>query len=360
MTAACDRPPRPNGKADSGAPKSERPAKPASPISKSPERKKTFLGVGAVNRGLAWLAGNQEPDGRWSSARHEGEQGYDGLATGLAVLAFSAQGQSERHGTHRKTVAKATEWIRGVQREDGFFDCGKERPYLQHLICAVALSEAYGMSSRPPEDRGPVQQALDYTTRSLGNGPPKWGWGYGPGDEPDTLATCLAVMQMKCATVAGLQADESAIAGGYAWFDSVTDPKTGGVAFRPGGGTTPAMTAAALLARLFQRYYRREAMAQMSADICVANLPSWDDGSRDFGYWYFGTLAIFQMHRLKPWHRWRATLWDMLRSKMRADGDFAGSWDPGDGWSAGGGRVASTALAVNCLSIYHHTYIGWD
>jgi len=313
----------------------------------------------AESVGLAWLAANQEPDGRWSSARHEGEQGYDGLATGLAVLAFLAQGNSERVGPHRETIARATEWIRSRQREDGFFDCGGERAYLQHMICAVALSETYCMS-RVAEVRYPVQRALDYTTRVIGKGAPDWGWGCGPGDEPDTLATCWAVMQLKSTKISGLEVNESAQAGGYAWFDSVTDPKTGGVAFRPGGGTTPAMTAAALLARLFQRYYRREAMAQMSADICVANLPSWDDGRRDFGYWYFGTLAIFQMHRLKPWQRWRGKLWDMLRSKMRADGAFAGAWDPGHGWSGGGGRVASTALAVNCLSVWSHYYMGWD
>ena len=57
--------------------------------------------------GLAWLAANQEPDGRWSSARHEGAEGHDGLDTGLAVLAFSARGQSERVGPYRETIARA-------------------------------------------------------------------------------------------------------------------------------------------------------------------------------------------------------------------------------------------------------------
>jgi hypothetical protein len=120
------------------------------------------------------------------------------------------------------------------------------------------------------------------------------------------------------------------------------------------------MTAAALFARLLQRDYRREAVAQMSADELVVHLPAWEEGRRDFAYWYFGTLATFSMGRAKPWRHWSGTLRPMLKAHVRTDGTLAGSWGPGDGWSAGGGRVASTALAVICLSVYQHYYMGWD
>ncbi|MHC4251849.1 MAG: prenyltransferase/squalene oxidase repeat-containing protein, partial [Planctomycetota bacterium] len=307
---------------------------------------------------LAWLAANQEPDGRWSSGRHEGAEGLDGLATGAALLAFTGAGNSERYGQHRETVAKATEWIRSRQDEEGFIDCGTKLPYLQHVVCGVALSEAYCMS-RGQEGREPVQRALDHTTYVLGAGSPTWGWGFTPGDEPNTLATCWAAMQMKSAKVADLGIDGTALEGAQAWFDTVTDTETGGSAFRPGGEPTPAMTATALSTKLLIGTKRRSAVAQRAAGVLCAHLPEWTDGKRDFAYWYFGTLATYQIGYVH-WKPWNAAFRPMLQKHGQTGGPLAGSWDPGDGWSAEGGRVVSTAFAVMCLDRYSCYYIDWD
>jgi len=47
------------------------------------------------------------------------------------------------------------------------------------------------------------------------------------------------------------------------------------------------------------------------------------------------------------WEQWRTL--DAVVKTQRADGNFAGSWDPDDAWGTEGGRVYSTAMLVLTL-----------
>ncbi len=71
-------------------------------------------------------------------------------------------------------------------------------------------------------------------------------------------------------------------------------------------------------------------------------------------YWYWGTLAMFQVGG-KPWKTWRDALKTALLDHQRRDGPFAGSFDPAGPWGPDGGRVYSTALALLTLEVYFRT-----
>ena len=83
----------------------------------------------------------------------------------------------------------------------------------------------------------------------------------------------------------------------------------------------------------------------------------------DFYYWYYGTLAMFQMggHYWKAWNaELKATLVPNQCRGGPLDGsakDVDGSWNPvgtfGVKNSRGGGRVMSTALGALCLEVYY-------
>ena len=49
-----------------------------------------------------------------------------------------------------------------------------------------------------------------------------------------------------------------------------------------------------------------EVHALRGVDLCVKSLPTWDEeaGTIDMYYWYYGTLALFQVgHDLNQWLR---------------------------------------------------------
>ena len=79
-------------------------------------------------------------------------------------------------------------------------------------------------------------------------------------------------------------------------------------------------------------------------------LPSWD--KPHFYYWYYGTLAMFQMGG-GFWKEWNAALRDMLIKNQRRGGDEDGSWDPKSFYGQFGGRAYSTALGALCLEVYY-------
>ena len=72
----------------------------------------------------------------------------------------------------------------------------------------------------------------------------------------------------------------------------------------------------------------------------------------DFYYVYYGTLALYQ-HQGPIWKDWNENLKTNLIGLQGRTGDGKGSWDPGSGHGAAGGRVVSTTLGVLSLEVYY-------
>jgi hypothetical protein len=148
----------------------------------------------AVERALAWLIANQQPDGSFPTT----ELGQPGV-TGLCLLAFMSQGHVPGEGRYGAELARAVEYVAGCQKENGLITLvGPEGPEISrdvqhvmgvttaynHGIGALVMSEAYGMSDASQSDqyRQVILRALDATLvmqrwpkdRSRDNG----GWRY--------------------------------------------------------------------------------------------------------------------------------------------------------------------------------------
>ena len=93
---------------------------------------------------------------------------------------------------------------------------------------------------------------------------------------------------------------------------------------------------------------------EKGSSLCLKNLPTWDEASGhiDMYYWYYGTLAIFQVGS-DAWKQWNAALKDAVIDHQRKEGDEKGSWDPAGPWGRDGGRVYSTAVCVMCMEVYY-------
>ncbi len=356
----------------------------------------------ALEDALRWLAAHQSPNGgweadgfyRWCDGRPvtdrakqpdgRGKQLYDAGVTGLALCAFLGAGYTNR-GNHpfNKVVGRGLRFLKNIQDPEGCFGPRASQQYIyNHATAALAMVEAYGMTGSSIW-RGSAQRALDFIALTRN---PYMAWRYGikPGDN-DTSVTGWMMMALKSAQLInkdvakrgkrgrGLVIDESAFDGIRTWLDKVTDPDYGQVGYitRGVGPARPldlvdrfpadksaSMTAVGVLARIFLgEDPRKSRLVQKGADIMAKLPPTWNkaDGSIDMYYWYYATLAMFQVGD-RPWKVWRQAMQKSMVETQRKDTDYCqykGSWDPVGPWGLDGGRVYSTAVMAMCLEIYY-------
>lgn len=80
----------------------------------------------AVKASLSWLAANQQEDGHWRANQDsESPNSSDGGVTGLALLAFMAEGHTVDVGEYRDVVRKGLVWLMLEQNSDGYL--GRDR-----------------------------------------------------------------------------------------------------------------------------------------------------------------------------------------------------------------------------------------
>ena len=342
----------------------------------------------AVELGLKWLADHQDvdSDGKWDCddfAKHDpaddkcdgpGQPLYDVGVTGLSVLAFLGAGYTDR-GTSKdnkyaKNVRAALRYLMNQQDEDGCFGSRSSQHFMyNHAIAALAMCEAYWMT-RNPRYKKPAQKGLDFIAMSRN---PYLAWRYEPrGGENDTSVTGWMVMALKSGKYAGLQIDPDAFEGARQWIDKMTDPEFGQVGYNVQGGSparpegmqdkfppekSQSMTAVGILTRIFLGEDPKSSkMIKMGAALCTQVPPKWDetDGSIDMYYWYYATLALFQVGG-SEWKTWNTHMKDAIVKNQHKEGSGArtGSWDPIGPWGHDGGRVYSTATLVMCLEVYY-------
>jgi hypothetical protein len=352
----------------------------------------------AVEDALKWLAAHQSPNGGWEAAGFNkwcdgkpvstgpdglGKVMYDPGVTGLALCAFLGAGYTNR-GKHpfAKVVAKGLRYLKSVQDAEGCFGPRTTQHFIyNHATAALAMVEAYGMTESPIF-KGSAQKALDFIALSRN---PYFAWRYGvkPGDN-DTSVTGWMMMALKSARLINEDAhsrgkqeplvfDESAFEGVKAWVEKMTDPDYGRVGYiqRGSGPARPqelldrfpaekseSMTGVGMLARIFiGEDPRKSEIIKKGADLCAKLPPTWNptDGSIDMYYWYYATLAMFQVGGTH-WKTWNDGLKTAVVDNQRKDTDYCmykGSWDPIGPWGPDGGRVYSTAILALCLEVYY-------
>lgn len=342
----------------------------------------------AKDRALDWLADHQSRDGNWDGdgfmkegdptrgplATGAGSALHDVGLTGLALLAFLGAGETHQSGVYRKNVRLALSWLRKRQDAEGSFAARTtERFTYDHAIATLAMVEAYAMT-RSPLLRGPALQGLTFCMACQN---PYGGWRYGERDgETDASVTGWMIMALKSGKMAGLPVDEQAVAWGVTALEKLTDEDTGRVGYIQKGSPvvrepdmleafpaaeSEAMTAVGVLARVFGGHDPADdALIRAGGDLLTECLPAWDEsrGSVDMYYWYYGSLAAFQIGGTH-WRHWRRAMEEAVLGSQRGLGahgkpdNFTGSWDPVGPWGKVGGRVYSTALMTLCLEVYY-------
>jgi len=354
-------------------------------------RGKRRLGYGSegtqetVEQGLAWLARHQtREEGYWDSdgfqdrceqnvCQGKGYPVYDPGLTGLALLAFLGAGYTHQAGKYKENVGWAIKYLRRVQDPEGCFGTQTGHFMYSHACCTLAMAEAYGMTGSQLLRR-PVEKGLAFLYRAQnpnpsGTGKLAWRYTVQPGDN-DTSVTGWAIMALKSAKSAGFEVPQSAFEGAKVWLDQMTDPATGRCGYVQSGvsparqsgreanwplAKSEAITAVAILTRVFiGEDPEKSEPIKKGTKLLLERLPTWNegDGSIDHYYWYYGTLAMFQVTGV-PWRKWNRAMKKAIIAHQRKDGCEKGSWDPLGPWGEDGGRIYSTALMTMCLEVYY-------
>ena len=341
----------------------------------------------ALEDALEWLKAHQSPDGSWdcdgftascggigsTTCSGPGQPTHDVGVTALALLAFLGDGNTTNEGSYRDVVLRGILWLRGEQDPDtGLIGDALSNDFVyDHAIATLALCEAYYFS-RSPLFGKVAQNAINFVQRCR-NPYGAWRYAVPPIGDNDTSVTGWMIFALASAKDAGLKIDPEALAGGLAWIEEVSDPRTGRVGYdgpetlssrTPSNDRWPrekgeAMTAVGLLCRIFlgqdpeSTMLGGEKIMHKHARLLASKLPEWDEEGFgcDMYYWYYGTYAMYQMGG-DYWKQWNTAMKSAVLDNQTRDGDEKGSWDPVGPWGFSGGRVYSTALMTLCIEVY--------
>ena len=325
----------------------------------------------AVDKALRWLAYHQESDGHWDYVKFKdktdlAEPQHFAALTGLATLAFLGAGHTSKVGGYKDNVRRALTWLKSQQDDKGCYSFRKG-PAQEHYIydqgiCTMAMAEAAGMTHEK-DWKESAQLGVNFL-EDFQNEYAGLRYRHQDGDS-DTSIVGWYVMALKSAKVAGLRVDPRGFEGAITFLKTVTKSEGMGtdamteIIYRPKEAQSSGFeadahstTAIGTLIQLFTGANAGDDKVAGGGNYCQKKLPAWD--KRHFYYWYYGTLAMFQLGG-DGWKSWNEALKKTLVENQRKGGDEDGSWDS-DGDYYGqmfGGRVYTTAIGALCLEVYY-------
>jgi len=307
-----------------------------------------------VESALAWLAKNQEKDGRLRADHPEKKSRKKGLpgkpertvgTTALGMLAFLGYGNTPEAGKHKKAVARGVAWLLEQQAEDGSIGSSEHSHHLlDHTLATCALVEAQGLA--PTDAQGEqVQRAVDWLLAQR-NDDGVWGK-----EASNLRTTSWALTAVRSAAEFGMKVPEGALEKAGAWLIEQTASNG-----RVGEASEHAEldTAAALLGRHFAGDKTASRGAAASEQLLLEKLPEWDAKADkvDCEYWYFATYALYQQGG-RSWKSWSGPMYQVALKNQHKKGKLAGSWDPVGVRASEGGRVYTTALMTIGMQVYN-------
>lgn len=274
---------------------------------------------------LRHLLKTQNEDGSWGRETDF----LDGLAvdpvgaTSLALLSFLGAGYTYLSSDEvegrviGQSFKKALQWLLDRQGTDGMIATSGD-PVLAQALAALALSETFGMTgSNVIKD-----QTVRAVTALNSLQQPDGTWGC-------PVRSAWAAMGLCSASISEIPVErtflERARTAATAEMDRAMSPK-------------------ALASHLFLNREKGRPSVETAARWLSSLPPDWSQ--QDFSYWYFGSLALYQLDGPagKTWKSWAPRLNETLLNSR----DKSGSW-PG---TTSTGTVIRTSLGTLTLEVF--------
>lgn len=296
----------------------------------------------AIERGLEFLAREQNKDGSWRSAGGFGT--YPVVMSSLGGLALVAGGSTPERGPYAKHVRRAVNFCLSQQQPNGLFAAPAEeqRSMYGHGFAMLFLSQAYGMEEdleRQRRIRVALERGIVLTSKSQSN---DGGWLYTPdsnGDEGSVTVT--QVQALRGCRNAGILVPKETIDKAIKYIERSQNPD-GGISYSVRSrGSRPAITAAAC-AVLYNAGQYDSPMATKAFEYAWKHCKP--TVSND-GHYFYTQLYMSQASWQKGDKVWGEYYPAIQRVLLRTQ-QGNGSWN-GDGV----GLVYGTSLALLMLQI---------
>ena len=286
------------------------------------------------------------------------------MGTSLALLPMLGAGQTHEFGAYKQTVAKGLAWLLKHQKSNGDLRAnyqGQAGMYA-HGQAAIVLCEALALTG-DQKFREPSQLAIQFIESAQHS---RGGWRYRPGEAGDTSVFGWQMMALQSARAPelNLEVDDSTLKLADYFLDQVAAPARfdnrrrtrlpdgAAYAYQPKRESTAAMTAEAILCRMYLGWKKNDPRLDSSVKWLIQDhFPNANDPN--LYYWYYGT-QVMHHYGGEPWKKWNDRMRSLLISTQEPRGSYPGSWDPREfQWGSKGGRIYTTSLAVCTLEVYY-------
>ncbi|MBI5763806.1 MAG: terpene cyclase/mutase family protein [Planctomycetes bacterium] len=311
--------------------------RPQSPVRADDDRARIQL---AVNKGLAWLAAQQQPDGSFGSGSQYGR--HVGI-TALACMAFVSDGSVPGRGPYSRVVENGLNFVlNSCSDQSGLIAAETSYgPMYGHGFATLFLAEMYGMSPRA-DLREKLQKAVALIVRTQND---RGGWRYHPVKaDADISVTICQVMALRAARNAGVEVPKSVIDRSIQYVKDSQNPDGGFRYMLDSSGSMFARSAAGVASLYYAGIYE-----DRSTRRGVAYLKKFIPGkTEEQTHYYYGHYYAAQAMHLaggQHWAEWWPAIRDELLSKQAPDGS----------WRGEAGTEYGTAMAMIILQMPKET-----
>ncbi len=292
----------------------------------------------AIQKGLAWLATQQNDDGSFGSGAYRGNI----AVTSLAAIAFMANGSTPGRGPYGIQVEKALAYVLDNTSPSGFIsvpNAATHGPMYSHGFGCLFLAEAYGMTHRPE-----IREKLEKSVRLIvdtQNG--EGGWRYQPvRNDADLSVTICQINALRAARNAGIYVPKDTVEACIRYVKQAQNPDGGFKYMLQGGGSAFPRSAAGVVALQSAGMYEGEEIEKAVAYL-KQFVPDVKFGPRYSHYFYghYYAAQAFWIRGGEDWGQWYSAIRDELLNKQAAEGF----------WSDSIGNEYGTAMALIVLQM---------
>ncbi|NQT91300.1 MAG: terpene cyclase/mutase family protein [Lentisphaerae bacterium] len=298
----------------------------------------------AVEKALAYLATQQdETDGHFKGDKPN-------ALTALSCLAYMATGHFPGRSPYGDNLRRGMLYLaKASKKHNGYYGNESNARMYGHGICAVAMSEAYGMLQDEEENlklKAAIEAAIKVILHSQAkSGVKQGGWRYSPSPgDADLSVTAWQILALRSAQNCQLEVPQKAIDDATDYLRRSYHVGGKGFAYTPGGGPSVAMKSAGVVCMLALGANKTDAdksMIRGSAEYLLTMNPT-SGGSFFYQSYYVATAA--NMMGKKHREAILPKLEKFLLTLQSPSGEFRNH-----GGAQGG--VYSTAFSVICLCV---------
>jgi hypothetical protein len=300
----------------------------------------------AVEKGLEYLAKQQQKDGHWDSFGQ-----YPTTTTGICGMALLMEGSTIREGKYKDHIKRAVDYLMAKSQPNGMIGDpnhpGESGRYTYgHGFATLFLASVYG-EEEEGERRKKLEEILTKAAKfSRDAQTDRGGWGYisakegGGFDEGSTTVT--QVQALRACRNAGIPVPPDAIKMAQQYLKDSTNAQ-GGIIYslaRGGGGPgRPALTAAAIACGFSTGDYKSE-LVKKWFKFCQGHLNTLGEarmGHDEYTHYYYAQAVYFigdkGWHEMFPndtgeqvitWSKYRKATFEYLVKSQGADGNWTG------------------------------------